>query len=115
MFGFPPKESLVGLIGLRIEQVCIGANEVIIRIEGNATIAIESLESFWRENPLLASSSEGAYPFHLVLSQRIADVTVPSRDILVLHFSGGASVRLRDDSSSAESVILNVPGGNFIV
>jgi hypothetical protein len=112
MYRFNDSIPLNQLIGLTMIQVCIGANEVILRFDDNSSILIQSFDQFIIDNHLKTPAGNMTVP--VGLGQPVEKAVMLNERCIRINFQGG-SLLLRDDSDQYESVVLELAGGRYVV
>ncbi|HEX8307386.1 MAG TPA: hypothetical protein VF645_03090 [Allosphingosinicella sp.] len=112
MHGFSHDIPLKKLVGLTLIQICIGANEVILRFSENTNILVQSFEKFVLDNHLEQSGGKLLVPYGL--GKVVEDVSIIDKKLVKIAFSGGC-ILLGDDSDQFESLVLELSGSRYIV
>ena len=117
MYGLPKDVDLGFLQNKELIQVCIGQYDAILNFV-DASISIESTIVFQAGNgePIAYSSYiEAAGKLAGLLGQTIVKVAVEPPGTLILTFSAGAVLSIRDDSTQYESYSIVDASGTIIV
>src|SRR5579871_1407834 len=100
MYGLPKDKDLGFLVGRELVQVCIGLHQTVLAFDQDTSISVEcEFEILDRTGD---RSSDKAR-FLALLASHIATVENRGAGELVLCFSDGASVRIRDSNPNYES------------
>jgi len=106
MYGLPSDLDLSFLVGATLLQVCIGANEVILRFDRDASITIESRFSVCDLNGhtiVFDDAPSSAACLAELLSDSITDVLGCPDGTLRLSFAEGGFLEVYDSSNDYES------------
>lgn len=105
MHGIPSGYEAPFLRGVKLHQVCVGENEVILHFEMDTTLTVEC-PTRWRtgeDRREHLDPSAAAVDFVGLVGANVQDVFVLSPTELELAFANATSVVLIDDSDSYES------------
>lgn len=116
--GLPNTTAFARLLGLKVNQVCIGEFQLQIHFEGEMSLAIESKIAF-KSGGRKKRQTSGRGRLNLVNCGSLAGSSVAEvlreADAIVIGFTDGAKLWLVDDSIKYESFELKFPGGSVIV
>jgi hypothetical protein len=112
MYGFNDSIPLNHLVGLTLTQLCVGANEFILRFDGNCSILVQSFDRFVSDNRLNTSGGRVLLPEGLgelvvecvFLDDRQAKISFKESFLL-----------LSDDSQQFESIVFDFAGSRYVV
>ena len=118
MYGVPPDLDLSFLIGAEVIQVCLGVYQVQLHFHPAASLSIEGgWELRDAAGARIDRRHEGAerppYQLHRLLGRGVKRVVISAPDWIELHFDGGYTLRVLDDSSDYES--FQIQPGDIIV
>jgi len=105
MFGLAEDTDLEFLKGAVLEQVCIGAHEVIFRFEQDLSITVESdfLVALNEVGQRFEDTRSSANACAALLGEQIVDVHVLPEGTLAVEFSAAKRLELYDSSPNYES------------
>ena len=103
MHGFSKKNVPEFIIGKELAQVCLGENEVILKLSNNCSISIESIEDFAKDNSqfLLGISTFQQNIF----GSKIEFIKILDESCAEIHFCSGFRIFLKNDSERYESIV----------
>jgi len=106
MYGLPSDLDLGWLVGATLLQVCIGANEVILRFDADICITIESKFRVCNasgHDAVFESPPAAAASLVVLLSDSIAEVVGQRDGTLRLSFAKTGVLEIYDSSRDYES------------
>lgn len=106
MYGLPDDLDLGFLVGTTLLQVCIGANEVILKFDADICITIETrfrIRDANGHDAVYDNAPSAAVSLVAILSDSIAEVRGKQDGTLRLSFSKSAVLELYDSSKEFES------------
>ena len=110
MHRIPENTDLSPLIGKNVEQVCIGAHEVIINLEDDLYITVEGGFAFGHEEPSEDPDfRRAANAFAALVGHTITGAKVLRDEAVAFNFSGGTTLTIFDDSDHGESFQIKLP------
>lgn len=112
MHGFNDSIPFKHLIGLTMTQICVGANEIILRFDDNSSILVQSLGRFLLDNQL--ETPEGRLLIPIGLGEAVEESAMLNKSCVKITFRGG-SLLLRDDSDQFESIVFELAGILYVV
>jgi hypothetical protein len=112
MYGFNEAIPFKHLIGLTMTQICVGANEIILRFEDNSAILVQSLNQFLSDNRL--EVAEGRILLPLGLGEVVEECFIVSNRCVKITF-GRNSLLLSDDSDQFESIVFELAGSRYVI
>jgi hypothetical protein len=111
MYGLPPDIDLSFFHGKTLQQVCIGANEIILHFDADISITIMSPIECMVPGTALQEYEDyrkAAGVVVVFLQDVVASAKGHADGTLSLEFQGGGRLDVRDDSTHYESyMILN--------
>jgi len=118
MYGLANMTNLNFLRSIRLIQVCIGKNEIILNFDDNTSITIMSSITFCidgGEGIVTNSFSDAAQHLINFIDHTIQAVQLEGSGVFKLRFSNNSSFQLSDDSQHYESYIIKKSNGETIV
>lgn len=111
MYGLPPNVDLGFLKGKRLIQICVGANDLILRFdEDGVSIVITSLIGIHVRSNIYKRYSdfrESASSVVKFLDDSVTGVHGEPDGTLTVEFRGGGKFRVYDDSEHFESYVIH--------
>jgi len=110
MHRIPKNTDLSPLVGKNVEQVCIGAHEVVLNLSDDLYITIEGGFAFGDEERLEEPDFRGsANKFTKLLNDVMVLAKVLRDDKVLFIFSSGTTLTIYDDSDHGESFVIKLP------
>ena len=119
MYGVPASLDLGFLVGGALQQICIGLYQIQLHFHPVGDI---STMGYWEVRDgagrLIDQQAENEaerapFELHRLLGQTVVSVEITAPHSLTVHFSGGFSFQLFDDSPNYES--FTIQPGDIIV
>ncbi|MES2317404.1 MAG: hypothetical protein V4631_07890 [Pseudomonadota bacterium] len=108
MYGFPSDLNLDDIIGMQIEQICLGRFDVQFRFGAERTICSQALVEVFRDDALISAwgpeSIWSNSSFQMLLEPVIEAYAVVHERLLEIRLKGGLELHLHDSSMQFESV-----------
>ena len=106
MYGLPAGENFAFLVGLALDQVCIGRHEMILNFEADTSINVEGnlgVESPEGRELVQDDLRQAVADVALLLAKRVTNVIPRPEGTLTLTFDSGSRLNIYDSSERYES------------
>jgi hypothetical protein len=107
------------LIGKRLQQVCLGVNEIILNFYPETAITVyNKAELIVKQNHyewVSEKKQDKYFPVQLILEEQISKVDKIPNNNLKLNFANKIELILFDEFSSFESVTINHNGDVYVI
>jgi len=110
MYGLPEDIALEFFVGLNLDQICIGAGDIILRFQRGVSLSMYCDLTFCEIgrppavfpcHPLTASVLTKLLNYSIVMASR------KNHGTLILEFSNGNSLAIHDSNEGYESYVIN--------
>ncbi len=123
MYGIPEDADFSFMVGKVVEQLCIGLYQVQLHLRGDVSISIGLAFEHSRGEEVLSAAEANvvkqigppAATMTSLLGSSVAAVTNEGGKALLISFSNGETVRLRDLTHMYESFQITTAEGIFII
>ena len=114
MNGFEFIRGLSSFNGTELIQICIGQNEIIMRFfPEKKTITLFNIDTFINDNNKFIKNFSIGQKLIPIIGEKLDIIDFISDKKVVLKFSDGTDIILRDDSEQYESVTFECDGNFF--
>lgn len=115
MKGFRDGKIFDPIKGHELTQVCIGANEVILRFHPDSSITVFSLDRFYEDNDEFINDVLKNNIEKSVFGKKIEDFHIENKQIAYLTLSENYKIKLTDDSEQYESIVVSGKFGDIVI
>lgn len=118
MYGLDKTINLNFLVQKRLDQVCIGLSNVILKFSDDVSISLESSIEITSGDSLISiavGAAELVGALTNLLGQSVESVVNEGNGNISLSFSSGVVIRILDDRESYESYEILGPGIHIVV
>jgi hypothetical protein len=108
MFKDSTIRYLSSVVGKEITQICFGRHQIVITFDSKKIIIIESTDEFYRHNKAsIIISPENRILFGNVISYKVSDIKILSRQKVSIIMENGGKINLYDNDPDYEMITIS--------